>query len=74
MFGVDNILGRLGLCGCKDFSKNTSCDVLWIIILLLIVFKGGMFGIDICTLIILFIVFGKDLLGGGCRKTPTHCC
>ena len=58
--------------GCFDFcSKNSSCDVLWIIILLMIVFRGGMFGLDICTLIILFIVFGKDFF---CRKHEHHKC
>jgi len=58
----NDLLGKL--TGCSCVSKNTSCDVLWIIVLLLIVFKGGAFGLDICTLVILFIVFGKDLLGG----------
>jgi hypothetical protein len=61
MFG--ELFGKLGGCGCGCGRQNTSCDVLWIIILLLIVFKGGAFGLDICTLIILFIVFGKDLMG-----------
>jgi hypothetical protein len=41
---------------------TTSCDVLWIIVLLMVVLKGGMFGLDLCTLIILLIVFGGDLL------------
>lgn len=55
--------------GC---SKNSSCDVLWIIILLLIVCKGGFFGLDICTIVILFIVFGKDFMC--CEKRePRHC-
>jgi hypothetical protein len=41
---------------------TTSCDVLWIIVLLMVVLKGGLLGIDLCTLIILFIVFGGDIL------------
>jgi len=65
---LNELFGRIG---CNCVSKNSSCDVLWIIILLLIVFKGGAFGIDICTLIILFVIFGKDFLG--CVK-PKHCC
>jgi hypothetical protein len=66
MFG--DLFGR---CGCGDerrnecHNSNSSCDVLWIIILLMLVFKGGLFGLDICTLVILFIVFGKDLIGRG---------
>ena len=77
MFG--NLFGRLGLggfgCGCEGkHGSNSSCDVLWIIILLMIVFRGDMFGLDICTLVILFIVFGKDLLGCGCeKKCEAHC-
>jgi len=66
MFG--DLFGRFGggCCGerrergCNN--QSTSCEVMWIIILLMIVFKGGLFGIDICTLVILFIVFGKDFL------------
>ena len=68
-----NLFGHGG-CGPKfDFchSKNSSCDVMWIIILLLIVFKGNMFGLDICTLVILFIVFGKDFL---CKEKCEHKC
>ena len=68
MFG--ELFGRFGGCGC-EMKQNSSCDVLWIIILLLIVFKGGLFGIDICTLIILFIIFGKDFLC--CHKPKPHC-
>jgi len=57
--------GGFGGCGCghKPTECNTSCDVLWIIILLLILFNGGLFGLDICTLIILFILFGGSLFG-----------
>ena len=70
---LNEIFGRFCGCGCGLQSKNSSCDVLWIIILLMIVFKGGAFGLDICTLIILFIIFGKDLLGGcGCKEHK--CC
>ena len=73
---LNEILGRFGCgCGCKGldltFGKNSSCDVLWIIILIMIVFKGGAFGLDICTLVILFIVFGKDFLG---CKHERKCC
>ena len=75
MFG--NLLGRFGGfggCGCGGkHPENSSCDVLWIIILLMIIFKGDMFGLDICTLIILFIVFGKDLFGCGKEKCESHC-
>jgi hypothetical protein len=73
MFG--DIFGRFCGCGCGfgglTGGKNSSCEVLWIIILLLIVFKGNCLGIDLCTLIILFIVFGKDLL---CCKKEHKCC
>jgi hypothetical protein len=51
--------------GCENGEVKkcaTSCDVLWVIILLMVVLKGGMFGLDLCTLIILLIVFGGDLL------------
>lgn len=63
----DKLFGGFGGfgCGCDNRSNecNTSCDVLWIIILLLILFNGGLFGLDICTLIILFILFGGSLFG-----------
>ena len=71
MFG--ELFGR---CGCErrdNCHTNSSCDVLWIIILLLIVFRGGVFGLDICTLVILFIVFGKDFFGG-CERKEHKCC
>ncbi|MDR0461993.1 MAG: hypothetical protein LBG88_01505 [Christensenellaceae bacterium] len=70
---LNELFGRFGGCGCDKGcgAKNSSCDVLWIIILLMIVFKGGLFGIDICTLLILFIVFGKDFLC--CEKRERHC-
>ena len=57
--------GGFGGCGCghKSTECNSSCDVLWIIILLLILFNGGLFGLDICTLVILFILFGGSLFG-----------
>ncbi len=62
-------------CGCKETSKpkkcSTSCDVLWIIILVMVVLKGGFFGLDLCTLIILFIVFGKDIM---CKFNCNPCC
>ena len=79
MFG--ELFGRFTGCGCekeecgcekKPCKTASSCDVMWIIILLMIVFKGGLFGIDICTLVILFIVFGKDLLC--CKKERKECC
>ena len=68
----NHLFERFGVCGGK--GQNSSCDVLWIIILLMIVFRGGMFGLDICTLIILFIVFGKDFLGCGKREHHDRCC
>ena len=72
MFG--ELFGR----GCGErrhgCSTNSSCDVMWIIIILLIVFKGGFFGIDICTLVILFLVFGKDFLGCEKREHREHKC
>lgn len=68
----DKLFGGFGGCGCghKPDECNTSCDVLWIIILLMILFNGGLFGLDICTLIILFILFGGCLFGKGERH---HC-
>ena len=70
---LHNLFG--GGCGCNKggerrcFTKcfnvsNSSCDVLWIILLLMVVFNGGLFGIDICTLIILLVVFGGQFLCG----------
>ncbi len=62
-------------CNCNGSLKpkkcSTSCDVLWIIILLMVVLKGGFFGLDLCTLIILFIVFGKDIM---CKFRNNSCC
>ncbi len=61
-----------GLCGCGHRQNcKSSCDVLWIIILLMLVFKGGCLGLDICTIAILFIVFGDKIFGKGkcgCNK------
>lgn len=68
---IDEMFKCMGMsnnnCDCecekpKQKKCSTSCDVLWIIILLMIVLKGGFFGLDLCTLIILFIVFGKDIM------------
>jgi len=59
---------------CLPFGKNSSCDVLWIIILLMIVFNGGLFGLDICTLIILFVVFGGKFFGGCKEKEQCRPC
>lgn len=74
----DDMLKGMGMnddCGCHEAPKprkcSTSCDVLWIIILLMVVFKGGLFGLDLCTLLILFIVFGKDIM---CRFRNNSCC
>ncbi|MDR0975818.1 MAG: hypothetical protein LBM01_02555 [Christensenellaceae bacterium] len=50
--------------GCEK-KCSSSCDVLWIIILLMIVLKGGLFGVDLCTIAIIAIVFGKDLFKFG---------
>ena len=62
-------------CGCNESPKqkkcSTSCDVLWMIILLMVILKGGFFGLDLCTLIILFIVFGKDIM---CKFKCNPCC
>jgi len=54
-------------CGCgprerKPMSMLASCDILWIIILLLILFNGGLLGLDLCTIVILVIVFGPKFL------------
>jgi hypothetical protein len=70
----DKLFGGCG-CGCEKRDHvgcNSSCDVLWIIILLLVVFNGGLFGLDICTLVILFIIFGGGNLFGCERKE--RCC
>lgn len=65
---LDDMLKGCGMncdCGCHENPKPkkcaTSCDVLWMIVLLMIVLKGGCFGLDLCTLLILLIVFGKDI-------------
>ncbi|MCL2569950.1 MAG: hypothetical protein FWE16_01955 [Firmicutes bacterium] len=71
---LDRIFGRGG-CGCGDrkpMPQLKSCDILWIIILLLVLFNGGLFGLDICTLVILAIVFGSHFLCKG--KKPQHEC
>ena len=66
MFG--EIFGAFGRgCGCGPREKRCtprmeSCDILWIIILLLILFNGGIFGLDICTIVILLVVFGGQFL------------
>lgn len=60
-------------CGGGPKKCSSSCDVLWIIVLLMVVLKGGMFGIDLCTLIILFIVFGGDLMRCFAPKAPCGC-
>ena len=80
----DRLFSGFGLgggCGCggkRDGRDgcNTSCDVLWIIILLLILFNGGLFGLDICTLIILFVIFGGNFFGRGreCGERKERCC
>ena len=71
LFGFGGCGERREGCGCNN---NSSCDVMWIIILLMILFKGGLFGLDICTLVILFIVFGKDFLCCGGREREHKCC
>jgi hypothetical protein len=70
----NDILHGFGCGNGEPIGKKcaTSCDVLWIIVLLMIVLKGGMFGIDLCTLIILFIVFGSDILNIFSKK-PCGC-
>lgn len=78
MFGDLFGFGRGG-CGCDGERRHnecrlSSCDVMWIIILLMIVFRGGLFGIDICTLVILFIVFGKDFLCCKGERREQKCC
>jgi hypothetical protein len=71
----DEVFKTFGFGGnCGEHKKcTTSCDVLWIIVLLMIVLKGGMLGLDLCTLIILFIVFGGDLLKVFTPKAPCGC-
>ena len=59
MFG--NLFGGFGRSHCTNMLK--SCDIMWIIILLLVLFNGGLFGLDICTLVILAIVFGHQFWG-----------
>jgi|GEM_PF-5292689 len=69
---LGNLFERFCNPGCGHQGRqNSSCDVLWIIILLMIVLRGGMFGLDICTILILFIVFGKDFL---CKERREHAC
>ena len=71
----DKLFGGFGGgCGCGPRRENSSCDVLWIIILLLVLFNGGLFGLDICTLLILFIIFGQNFFGGRCEKNDRKCC
>ena len=65
---LGEFFGRLN---CKGGNMLKSCDIMWIIILLLVVFNGGLFGLDICTLVILFVVFGGQFL---CKdKGRGHC-
>jgi hypothetical protein len=69
---IDELFKSFGIGRNEEGGRRctSSCDVLWIIILLMVVLKGGLFGLDLCTLIILFIVFGKDLLRA---FGPKHC-
>ena len=73
-----DFLRRSGFCGCGPRRPGMkSCDILWIILLILILFNGGLFGIDICTMLILAIVFGgmilcKGKLGGNARPCGCH--
>jgi len=75
---LDKLFGGLfGFGGeRREGCGTSSCDVLWIIILLLILFNGGLFGLDICTLVILFIIFGGNFFGRGhgdkCERN--RCC
>ena len=71
LFGKGCGCERGGRKICLPFGTNSSCDVLWIIILLMVVFNGGIFGLDICTLIILFVVFGGKLFG--CKEEKHEC-
>ena len=73
LFGGFGGFGLGGGCGHRANECNTSCDVLWIIILLLILFNGGLFGLDICTLIILFILFGGSFFGKGRNHCERKC-
>ena len=63
---LGQLFGRGAECG-KNMLQ--SCDIMWIIILLLVVFNGGLFGLDICTLVILFVVFGGQFL---CKDKHEH--
>ncbi|MCL2755828.1 MAG: hypothetical protein FWE45_02135 [Firmicutes bacterium] len=59
-------------CGCPSKRKQLkSCDVMWIILLLFILFNGGIFGLDICTLVILAVVFGSQFL---CKEKKEERC
>ncbi|MCL2846334.1 MAG: hypothetical protein FWE38_01460 [Firmicutes bacterium] len=64
-------------CGCQPRERKCtprmeSCDIMWIIILLMLVFNGGLFGLDLCTIVILLVVFGGQFF---CRdKKEKHCC
>jgi len=62
-------------CGCGHGKRRSmaSCDILWIIILLLILFNGGLFGLDICTMLILAIVFGGMWLCCKDKKPASPC-
>ncbi|MCL2851010.1 MAG: hypothetical protein FWE01_01460 [Firmicutes bacterium] len=66
-------------CGCnpcrprerKCMPQLKSCDLLWIIILLMLVLNGSLFGIDLCTIAILGLIFGPQLLCRfRCRPEP----
>ena len=64
----DKIFG--GGCGRKPMPQMRSCDIMWIILLLFIVLNGGLFGLDICTLVILGVIFGSHFL---CKPKKEHC-
>ena len=46
-------------CGCGCKPKNSSCDVLTILVIIYVLMNCGIFscGIDICTILILLLFF-----------------
>ncbi len=53
------LFGGMDGCGCSSMSKNSSCDVLTLLVILYVLLNCGIFncGIDLCTISILLLFF-----------------
>ena len=69
----DKLFGGMENCGCGfGKSKNSSCDVLTILVIIFVLLNCGILncGLDICTILILLLFFCCCF----CKKKPhNHC-